>query len=172
MNLIPVGKLQKTFGAHGELLLALYDESTTLSQKSPVFVNVEGINVPFYFKSIAEKGGKFVVVFDDMEQEALAEMLVGKEFFVEAAERRKHFTSPAKREDMLGYTFEDATYGVIGKLARRLDYPGNPVLKLVTEQGKEVLIPDSPDFITTVDKRRRLVRVSLPEGLVELYLQA
>ncbi|MDR0711089.1 MAG: hypothetical protein LBF67_01920 [Prevotellaceae bacterium] len=171
MNLIPAGKLQKTFGARGELLLALYDENTALPQKSPVFVNIDGSCVPFFFKSIAEKGGKFVVIFDDMEQQALAEMLAGKEIFVETAERRNISTSPTEREGMLGYTFEDAVHGVIGKLARRLNYPGNPVLKLVTEQGKEVLIPDSPDFITAVDKKKKLVSVSLPEGLVELYLQ-
>lgn len=170
MNRIPAGKLQKTFGAHGELLLVLYNERTELSQRSPVLINVDGLDVPFYFKSITERGGKFVAIFDDMEQEALAEMLAGKDFFVETAEKRKSSTLPAEREDMLGYTVEDAAYGVIGTLTRRLDYPGNPVLEIVTEQGKEVLIPDSPDFITAVDKKKKLARVSLPEGLVKLYL--
>ena len=170
MNLIPAGKLQKTFGAHGELLLALYGDSTALTHKSPVFANVDGLCVPFYLKSIAKKGDKLVVIFDDMEQEGLAEMLAGKEIFAEAAERGKPSTPPAASKDMLGYTFEDAAHGVIGKLRRRLAYPGNPVLELVTEQGAEVLIPDNPGFITAVDKKRKAVSVSLPEGLVELYL--
>ncbi|MDR2813977.1 MAG: hypothetical protein LBB79_04915 [Prevotellaceae bacterium] len=171
MNLVPIGKLQKTFGTHGELLLALYGGGAALSQKSPVFIGVEGLSVPFYFKSIMEKGGKFVVIFDDMEQEALAEALVGKEIFAEKAGGRKPSASPAESEDMLGYTFVDAAYGAIGRLTRRLDYPGNPVLELATEQGKEILIPNSPDFITAVDKKRKIVSVSLPEGLVDVYLQ-
>ncbi|MDR3366188.1 MAG: hypothetical protein LBO71_04385 [Prevotellaceae bacterium] len=166
----PIGKLQKTFGAHGELLLALYGDGATLPQKSPVFVNVEGLDVPFYIKNIAEKGGKFVVIFDDMEQEALAAELVGKEICAAQAERRTASALPAASEAWLGYTFVDAAHGVIGKLTRRLAYPGNPVLELATEQGKEILIPDNPDFVVGVDKRKKVVSVRLPEGLVELYL--
>jgi 16S rRNA processing protein RimM len=171
MNLIPAGKLQKTFGAHGELLLALYGEGATISQKLPVFISVDGLDVPFYFKSITEKGGKFVVIFDDMEQEALAKELVGKEIFAAQTVRSRASTSPAESDRMLGYTFADATFGVIGKLARRLDYQGNPVLEIATGQGKEILIPDNPDFITAVDNKKKIVSVNLPEGLIEMYLQ-
>ncbi|MDR1342421.1 MAG: hypothetical protein LBK18_04085 [Prevotellaceae bacterium] len=172
MSLIPVGRLQKTFGAHGELLLALYGGSPELSQKTPVLVSVEGLNVPFYFKSIAEKNGKLVVVFDDMEREALAQELAGKEIFVEQAAKSKATaaTPPAESEALMGYTFEDAAFGVVGKLTRRLDYPGNPVLQLTTEQGQEILIPDNPRFIISVDKKKKIVSVELPEGLIDLFL--
>jgi 16S rRNA processing protein RimM len=170
MNLIPIGKLHKTFGAQGELLLALYGDSPELSQKTPVFINVDGLNVPFYLKSIAAKNGRFVVVFDDMEREALAQELVGKEVFVEKTEVHKAAASPAESELLVGYTFEDATFGIIGKLVRRFDYPGNPVLQLATEQGREVLIPDNPRFIIAVSKKKKIVSVSLPEGLLEVYL--
>ncbi|MDR3187921.1 MAG: hypothetical protein LBT94_01885, partial [Prevotellaceae bacterium] len=168
MSTIPLGKLQKTFGAHGELLLALYDNGAAPSQKSPVFISIDGLSVPFYLKSITEKGGKFVVIFDDMEQEALAKELVGKEIFAEKADGHKPATLPAEGEGLLGYTFVDAVHGAIGKLTRRLDYPNNPVLELATEQGKEILIPDNPDFVTAVDKKKKIVHVRLPEGLVEV----
>ncbi|MDR1023679.1 MAG: hypothetical protein LBL94_10475 [Prevotellaceae bacterium] len=171
MNLIAVGRLQKTFGAHGELLLTLYGDNPKLSKKTPVFVSVEGLNVPFYLKSIAEKNGKFVVVFDDMEREALAQELVGKEIFVaQTAKDKTAVTQPAESEALMGYTFEDAAFGAVGKLTRRLDYPGNPVLQLTTEQGREILIPDNPRFITSVDKKREIVSVALPEGLIDLFL--
>jgi 16S rRNA processing protein RimM len=169
-NLFPIGRLQKTFGAHGELLLAPYSASLAPSRKAPVFISVDGLNVPFYIKSIAAKNDRFVVIFDDMEQEALAQALVGKEVLVEKTEARKATASFAESEMQIGYTFEDVTLGAIGKLVRRLDYPGNPVLQLVTEQGREVLIPDNPRFVVSVDKKRRIVRVSLPEGLLEVYL--
>ncbi|MDR0415533.1 MAG: hypothetical protein LBH84_09010 [Prevotellaceae bacterium] len=170
MSLIPVGKLQKTFGAHGELLFAPYTDSPELPQKKPVFVCIDGLDVPLYLKRISPKNGKFVVVFDDMERESLAQELAGKEILVEKTEKRKLAASPAEGETLLGYTFEDAAFGVVGKLAQRLDYPGNPVLLLATEQGREVLIPDNPRFVTSVDKKKKIVSVNLPEGLVELYL--
>jgi 16S rRNA processing protein RimM len=171
MSMIPVGRLHKTFGAHGELLLTLYGDSPELSQKAPVFISVDGLEVPFYIKSITHKNGRFVVVFDDMECEALAQELVGKEVFIEKAGKRNAAASPADDELMLGYTFEDAELGVIGKFTQRFDYPGNPVLQLTTEQGKEILIPDNPRFILSVDKKRKTVSVSLPEGLIEVYMQ-
>jgi 16S rRNA processing protein RimM len=171
MNLIPVGKLQKTFGANGELLLAMYGDSPKLLQETPVLIIIDGLDVPFYFKSIAEKNGRLVVIFDDMEREALAQELVGREVFVEDMAKSKAAAPPAESEALIGYTFVEATFGVVGKLTQRLDYPGNPVLLLATEQGKEILIPDNPRFVTSVDEKKKIVNVDLPEGLIDIYLE-
>ncbi len=174
-NLTAIGKLQKTFGAHGELMLALYDDFS-LPQSAPLFITVDGLSVPFYLKSAEEKGSKYVVVFDDMESEKRAAELVGKEVMAElsARQQRRHAAgsgSAAPRE-LMGYKVVDKALGELGLVGDWLDYPGNPCLQILNPQGQEIIIPANEDFIISVDGKEKILTVDLPQGLVEIYLEA
>ena len=168
-----VGKIQKTFGARGELLLALYSGAAQLPD-SPLFVAVDGANVPFYLKSAEKKGGKYVVVFDDMESEKLARELTGKEVMAElnARQLRQHSATAggATLDGLVGCKVVDATCGELGTVRCRLDYPGNPCLQIINAQGQEIIIPANSDLVVSVDEKEKILAVDLPRGLVEIYL--
>ena len=40
----------------------------------------------------------------------------------------------------------------------------------IDHDGKEVLIPISDDLIEKVDREKKDIRITAPEGLIELYL--
>jgi 16S rRNA processing protein RimM len=169
-----IGKIQKTFGAHGELLLALYGDFS-LSQSAPLLINIDGLSVPFYLKSVEEKGSKYIVVFDDMESEKLAQELVGKEVMAElsARQQRKHASSSdggATLDELIGYKAVDVTSGEVGSVKNWLDYPGNPCLQILNAAGQEIIIPANGDLIVSIDKKEQILTVDLPQGLLEIYL--
>ncbi len=175
MNLTTIGKIQKTFGAHGELMLALYNDFSLPQNNTPLFISIDGLNVPFYLKSAEEKGSKYIVVFDDMESEKRALELVGKEVCVElsARQQRKHAATASDDttpNELVGFTVVDKTDGELGKVESWLDYPGNPCLQIVNAQGQEIIIPANDDLISSVDDKQKILTVDLPQGLLDIYL--
>jgi 16S rRNA processing protein RimM len=70
--------------------------------------------------------------------------------------------------EIVGFEVEELEKGKLGKLEQVLDLPNNALMQL-TYQGKEVLIPMQDDILLEVDKQAKIIRVALPEGLLELY---
>ena len=62
----------------------------------------------------------------------------------------------------------DAGDSLIGTLAYVDDSTENVLFSVSKPGGGEVLIPASGDFIVSVDPEGRKIRVSLPEGLLDL----
>ncbi|MDR1226071.1 MAG: hypothetical protein LBK47_04140 [Prevotellaceae bacterium] len=169
-----IGKIQKTFGAHGELVVALYDDHTLPTGK-PVFIEINGLLAPFYVNKAEKRGQKLTVVFDDMEAEALAAELVGREIMVapSARQRRKKSTAPnegATPDELIGYKVIDLTHGELGSAASWMDYPGNPCIQVVNPRGQEIIIPANEALIVSIDRDAKVLSVDLPQGLLELYI--
>ena len=51
-----------------------------------------------------------------------------------------------------------------------MELANNPLMQ-VDHNGSEILIPASQQFVTDVDRENKILHVTTPEGLVELYLQ-
>jgi 16S rRNA processing protein RimM len=169
--MLPIGKIKKTFGAHGELLLAMYDNHRVPQPNTPVWVCIDGLWVPLYVGRVEARGGKVVALFDDVESEQQALELVGKELCIEApAGSAKPKAKPNVGEAYEGYAFADKSRGAIGKFSHRLDFPGNPVLALIDAQGREILVPDNAALVSSIDKKTKTVTLDLPDGLLDLNL--
>jgi 16S rRNA processing protein RimM len=101
---------------------------------------------------------------DSIEQ---AEPFRGAELWVLMAERAKLPAGEFFESDLVGLSVVDAAtaqqLGVVEDVRRY----GGPPLLAVTIEGKEVLIPLAP-AICTVDLAAKAIRVTLPEGLLEL----
>jgi 16S rRNA processing protein RimM len=167
-----IGKIQKTFGAHGELIIALYG-SNPLPVGKPVFIDINGLLTPFYVGKVEERGKKLLVVFDDMEAETLAAELVGKEIMAE--QQRKKNTAAhegSTLDELLDYRVADVTHGELGTIIGWLDYPNNPCLQVVNPQQQEILIPANGALIAAIAKKEKNLTVDLPQGLIEIYLEA
>jgi 16S rRNA processing protein RimM len=169
--MLPIGKIKKTFGAHGELLLSMYDNRRAPQPSTPVWTSIDGLWVPLYVGRVEARGGKVVVLFDDVESEQQALELVGKELWLEPRiEASASVAKPKAGEAYAGYAFADKWHGAIGKFSHRLDFPGNPVLALIDEQGREILVPDNAALVVSIDKKAKTVMLNLPDGLLDLYL--
>jgi 16S rRNA processing protein RimM len=156
-----VGEVLKIFGAGGELI-AKISESVFESYEEPVFIRIDGLWVPFYFKLFEPHGKKVKIIFENMESKELAEELVGKKMFSQPEILCESATEPSS---LMGFNVFDSKLGNLGQVKEVFDYPGNPCIGVIINE-KQVLIP--LNGIEKLELRKKLIHTTIPEGL--LYL--
>jgi ribosomal 30S subunit maturation factor RimM len=156
-----VGEVLKTFGTDGGMIVKI-DESAPEKIKEPVFIRIDGLWVPFYFKSFELRGKKVKIIFENMESENLAAELVGKKMFSQPEISSK---SSPEMSGLTGFTVVDSKLGNLGQVNKVFEYPGNPCIE-ITVNEKQVMIP--LNGIKKLEYRKKLIHTTIPEGLLEL----
>lgn len=154
--MLRIAKILKAWGKDGDVLAGSPDfDLQGLNTSEPVFVEFDGLPVPFFIESSVQKGsGRCVwhlIGVDSLED---AEELCGKEVFLDAEEES------ADEEDFSGWTLLDRgrRVGVIDAMEW---IPGNPCLRV-----GETLIPLHEDLVLGVDPDARTLDLAVPLGLL------
>jgi len=158
--MLQVAKVLKSNGTDGGVLMNFRDiDPKDLTLTEPVFIYFDGLPVPFFMESLTPKGtGKAIVHLTDVNCLKDAEELVGLDVFSE------EFEEEDENQDLsalVGWKIK-----AVGEITGFLDIPSNPCLEVRTEKG-EVLIPLHEDFIISIDKKRRVIEMALPGGLLD-----
>ncbi|MCD8185434.1 MAG: ribosome maturation factor RimM [Rikenellaceae bacterium] len=166
---LTVGRVSKTFGLNGELVINLYDTFPyEQAQGESIYVEIDGIWTPFFFGSFRRRGqSKAVVVFDDMDTEYRASELTRKEFVVFAHPEEPEQDDQLYLEDLVGYTVRIDKQEGEGEITGFIESEFNPLFEVIWN-GAEILIPAADDFIVEIGEKRKILRLELPEGLLEL----
>ena len=167
-NMIAVARVSKLFGQAdtGGLAISLY---TTFPedfdpQEDPLFVEIGSLAVPLYMDSFERRGVSGANVrFADFDNTRRAEELIGKELFVE--ESVEEDDDEFYMEDLIGFRVEAG--GLRGEITDFYDSEMNPLFGVDFGQG-ERLIPAAEEFIAQIDFDKGIIRMVLPEGLMEL----
>lgn len=170
MKKILAGRISKPFGAGGELVVNLYDTfPAELPSSTPVWVVIDGLDVPLFFEKFDRRGRtSAVVAFADIDTQRRAAEFVGKEIFLEGAPERQQHEDDKELylEDLAGYRAYLGE-GLEGEVAGFIDSDMNPLFE-ISVNGQEALIPAVDEFIEKIDRRRKRIWFSLPEGLLML----
>ena len=152
-------KVLKSWGSAGEVVLSRpADSPQDLNVQEPVFIEFDGLPVPFYFESLQEKGNRLIVKFEDVDTLAQAEELVGREVRFAAEEEEEEDT-------LIGLRVRDSrTRRIIGEIVDFSDYGGNIVLTVETEDRGEVLLPLHEELIVNI--HGEVITLDIPEGLL------
>ena len=152
-------KVLKSWGAAGEVVLSRpADSPQDLNVQELVFIEFDGLPVPFYFESLQEKGNRLIVKFEDVDTLAQAEELVGREVRFAAEEEEEEDT-------LIGLRVRDSrTRRIIGEIVDFSDYGGNIVLTVETEDRGEVLLPLHEELIVNI--HGEVITLDIPEGLL------
>lgn len=167
-NMIAVARVSKLFGQAdtGGLAISLY---TTFPedfdpQENPLFVEIGSLAVPLYMDSFERRGVSGANVrFADFDNTRRAEELIGKELFVE--ECVEEDDDEFYMEDLIGFRVEAGE--LRGEITDFYDSEMNPLFGVDFGQG-ERLIPAAEEFIAQIDFDKGIIRMVLPEGLMEL----
>ncbi len=165
-NYIYAGKILKTHGYQGELVVVLEDfAKETFKKKGPVFVEIDGICVPFFIEYLEESGNRFILKLDDINTDYDAEEYPGLKLFV-VDKNNKSSSKPFGMNELIGFRFEDTCSGLKGKVKEIVEIPGNPLLKI--ETGKqEFLVPFNNKLVIRMNSKENLLVMKLPEGLLD-----
>lgn len=178
-GMVAAGRVGGLFGNRGELTLVLYDcFPRDRDIEEPVFVEIDGHKVPLFFDSFVRRGVRGAkAVFADIDTEARADELVGREFYIRTGGRSGRGGVGAEGtagsegdelyfEDLVGWAVE-VDDGHSGRVTAFHDSEFNPLLEIEVG-GESVLIPAQDEFIVEADEQRRKIVLTLPEGLLSL----
>ena len=157
--MLPIAKVVKSFGTDGGLLLSGNVDLETLDFKEPVFIEFDGLQVPFFILDCEPRGGKTVVHLNDVQNLEDAEEMVGRTIYADVEMEEDD------EPDFTGWTILDRG-SKIGTCTGIEPIPGNPCLYVKLADGREPLIPLHEDFVAGIDETSRTLSLNLPEGLL------
>ncbi|MCX6266534.1 MAG: ribosome maturation factor RimM, partial [Bacteroidetes bacterium] len=71
--------------------------------------------------------------------------------------------------EIVGFQVVDQNHGNIGRIEDILELPHQSLFQIRYGE-KEILIPIVDDIIQKVDRRKKLLMIEAPSGLIEIYL--
>ncbi len=110
-----------------------------------------------------------LVFFEGVEDLTVAEMLAGRRVLVrEEAVDLAVLEEAEALPDWSGWSVEDVRAGYVGEVASVDERATQPLLAVARPDGRETLVPLVDAFIAAVDEERRLIRLTCPDGLLDL----
>ncbi len=132
-------------------------------QGEPVFVVTDGIPVPFFVReAYCPAPDTLIISFDDYLTAESVAVLKGCELII-AGETEEG----DELQDLAGFTLTDTVSGFSGRVISVISNPGQ-LLAEVTSPAGVILVPLHPDLIISLDRRKKIIEMTLPEGLTSL----
>lgn len=164
-----IGRLGKPHGVKGEVSFQFTDDIFDRVDADYLILEIDGILVPFFMEEYRFRSNEVALIkFEDIETEGRARELTGCEVFfprefADADEENMTWS------EIVGYRIVDAaTDKAVGEITSVDDATINTLFEVKTNDGGEMLIPAGEDLIRGVDKKARIIEMSLPEGLFDL----
>lgn len=168
---INIGKIVTAHGLTGEILLKhALGKKTVFKENDIIFIEqVKGAYLPhFVLSSKAKTEDETIIKFDDVDSREKALKFLQKQVWLAQEDFRK-FAAKSSPISLLGFTLinEGETVGVIEEV---IEQP-HQVLLTIKINGKEALIPLHEETLDNIDHTKKEVHVTLPDGLLEIYLE-
>ena len=164
--MLQIAKILKSNGTDGGLLIGVRDiEVGQIDLQEPVFIEFDGLPVPFFIQSLQQRGtSKAVIHLNDIDNLEDAEEVVGRAIYIEGE------WEDEEELDFTGWTLLSRGERV-GTVTGMEPIPGNLCLYVRPSQPlgdtpDEVLVPLHPDLVISVDAEQQLLDLDLPAGLI------
>ena len=118
-------------------------------------------------ESFSDRGDKTFFKFEDIDTTENANELKGCSLYLPKTIRPKLKRGEFYDDEVLGFQVEDKTLGLLGTITEVSPTGPNRLLTL-NYNNKEVLIPVNGPFITSTNKTKKLIKVDLPEGFLDI----
>jgi len=168
MNL---GKIVKKYSFKGEVLIKLdTDEPELYEHLDALFIDLRNSLVPFIIESSQLHRSELLrVKFEDLDTEQDADSILKCDVYLPLEFLPKLEGDKFYFHEIIGFTVEDVNFGKVGVIKSVNDSTAQALFE-IDRNGVEILIPMNDAFIKKVDKKKKLIIVETPEGLIDLYL--
>lgn len=162
-----IGQLTKPHGIKGEVAFSFTDDIFDRTDECDYLVCLmDGIMVPFFMEEYRFKSDTVALVkFEGVDTAEQARRFTNIEVY--------YPTRYAEESDELswiyfvGFRIEDEHLGLLGEVEEIDETTINTLFVIRRPDGEELLIPAQEAFITDMDHKQRIIRMDLPEGMVE-----
>lgn len=164
-----IGYITKTKGLKGEVQVYFeFNEFEDLELDS-IFIEINNKLVPFFisnYKLQANKTGYFY--FEDIDTIEKAEKLVRKKIYLPNSKKPERDEEDFFYTDLKGYLVEDKNHGELGEIVEVHEYP-QQFIAVVPYKFTEIMFPLNDEIIEEIDEENGILKVDLPDGLIEVY---
>ncbi len=166
-----LGKIAKTHGLKGEVTLKVEaDDPSAYLEMKHFFLEINKVLTPFFVEKITMSGDKFFIAIQDMKTIEAVQHLVGKSVYLSLEMLPKLSGKQFYFHEIVGFTVVDTEKGELGPVSQVLEYPTQAILQIMKDK-KEILIPILDQVIQNVDRTKKILTITAPEGLIDMYLQ-
>jgi len=164
---ILLGRISKVHGFEGAVTVKLEKNLIeNVPDMESVFLEIEGKPVPFFIESAEYPGGDILrLKFDGYDTTEQVNEFTGCGVFLTYGENEGKSTDI---KTFHNYRIFLPDNNLAGTICEIIENPGQWLLQIITPAGKELLIPFHEDFIVSTDKRKKIIVMDLPDGLLEI----
>lgn len=170
MELIKIGHILKPQGLNGELKV-FFEEKQLAKLKSieTLFIQLKTGALPYSVIGLRKAtDNAYFIRLDEINDRTEAENLSGKDLYAEKSMFRKKEIAEGFTF-IIGYTMIDTEEGNLGEVDDVLQLPAGDVARLLIQE-KEVLLPLNDETVKEINKRKKQIHVTMPDGIIKMYL--
>lgn len=163
---VAIGRLRRARGNRGELLGELDSAAPGREdQLKEVALEVGGLRRVAEVEEVWRHNGQPVFKFAGIDTISDAEAVEGAEILVPASEVARPELGAYSHQELVGCRVEGESFR--GLVEGVEEYGGPPLLQVAAADGREILIPFVRAICKEIDVAAKIIRVELPEGLLE-----
>lgn len=166
-----LGHTLKTHGLKGAVSVA-FDLANPLDyiKSDTLFLDTETGLVPYFIETINANQGKAFIKFEDVETVESAKKLINLDMYIPLSDLPELEEGEFYYHEIIGFSILDEEKGKIGQVEEVIDLKSHAIMRTI-HQGKEVLIPMHENVLLGADMEAKQLNITLPDGLLEIYLE-
>jgi 16S rRNA processing protein RimM len=169
INYCSIGKFAATFGVKGELVLQHHlGKKTSLKGLDVLFIEIKKEEMlPYFIENTKIKTeAELYVKLEGINSKEAAQLLVQKEIWLTEEFFHKYSAKTAPIS-FLGFTLVN-NGELVGEVLEVIEQP-HQLLCRIDLNGKEALIPVHEASLQRIDKKKKQLHITLPDGLLDIY---
>jgi len=167
---ILLGRITKLSGYEGAVAVKLEKIfSENIPEMESVYFEIEGRLVPFFISDLEYSGADILKLkFESYNTIEKVNEFIGARVFLTTIVPVKD--ESVNFQSFRGFQVFNQDSVLVGEISDVIPNPGQLLLSINSGENKEILIPFHEDFILNVNKRKKIIVMNLPEGLIDINL--
>lgn len=165
-----LGKITRKHGLSGNVILKLDTDQPELYNKlESIFVEINGLLVPFFIEKSSWSKNNSLNILLKNSNEALVEQIIGKDVFLPLSTLPILSGKQFYYHEVIGFEIMEEDGKSCGHITSINDQTARHYF-VVSFAGKMIIIPIVKEWILEVNKSQKFIKMSLPEGLIDVFL--
>ena len=167
-DVFPIGQIIKPHGVNGEMSFSFTTDIFDREEVPYFIFDMQGLLVPFFLAEFRFKSNSTgLLKLDGVTTDEQARGFSGLTIFLPKSFLEKVEDTEIELDYFAGFSLVDSEKGLLGVISE-VDQTTDNVLFVIPTKDDELLIPAGEEYIEEIDHDKKIIYVSLPEGLLDL----
>ena len=165
--MISIGVVSKPHGIKGEVRVHPFQDCSDIFRTGrKIVLNLDGIETEAEIIQLRSHSGVFIVKFNGVDDRNGAESLRGAECLIKEDDIPEREDGSFYAFQLIGLEAQNLDGRYIGIINDVLESPGQRLI-VIDADGREVLIPEVPEFVKELDLKSGCIKIAPIEGLLD-----